>query len=38
MRFKVYDEVFEKLPNLYFGVVVGYHINETPPAGAGGFF
>jgi len=29
MRFKVYDEVFEKLPNLYFGVVVGYHINNN---------
>ena len=29
MRFKVYDEVFEKLPDLYFGVVVGYHINNN---------
>ena len=29
MRFKVYDEVFEKLADLYFGVVVGYHINNN---------
>ena len=28
MRFKVYPEVFEKLPNLYFGVVVGKQINN----------
>lgn len=28
MRFKVYDEVFEKLPDLYFGVVVGNQINN----------
>jgi len=28
MRFKVYDEVFEKLPDLCFGVVVGYQINN----------
>ena len=28
MRFKVYDEVFEKLPDLYFGVVVGSQINN----------
>jgi len=28
MKFKVYDEVFEKLPDLYFGVVVGNQINN----------
>ncbi len=28
MKFKVYDEVFEKLPDLYFGVVVGNKINN----------
>jgi len=29
MRFKVYNEVFEKLPDLYFSVVVGYQINNN---------
>jgi DNA/RNA-binding domain of Phe-tRNA-synthetase-like protein len=29
MRFKVCNEVFEKLPDLYFGVLVGYHINNN---------
>ena len=28
MKFKVYDEVFKKLPDLYFGVVVGNQINN----------
>ncbi|MCJ7790075.1 MAG: hypothetical protein MUP69_07835, partial [Candidatus Atribacteria bacterium] len=28
MRFKVYEEVFEKLPDLCFGVVVGNQINN----------
>ena len=28
MRFKVYHEVFEKLPDLCFGVVVGNQINH----------
>jgi len=28
MRFKVYNEVFEKLPDLSFGVVVGNQINN----------
>jgi len=28
MGFKVYAEVFEKLPNLYFGIVVGNQINN----------
>ena len=29
MRFIVYDDVFETLPNLYFGVVMGYGIDNT---------
>lgn len=28
MKFKVYHEVFEKLPDLYFGVVVGNQMNN----------
>ena len=28
MRFKVYHEVFEKLPDLYFGVIVGNQMNN----------
>jgi len=28
MKFKIYDEVFEKLPDLYFGVVVGNQMNN----------
>jgi len=29
LKFKVHDEVFNKLPDLYFGVVIGYDINNT---------
>lgn len=29
MKFKVYDEVFNKLPDLYFGIVVAYGIDNT---------